>query len=243
MGKACIQAEQFFDGPIKLKGSFDRYMKDFYRCVMSADETVGRILQALDETGAREDTLVVFAGDNGFFFGEHHLVDKRLPYEEALRVPLLVRYPAGFGPGQAVPQMVLNIDVCPTILDFCGVKAPANIAGRSLRPLVTGAAPGNWRTEMFYEYDERIWQSPALVAVRTERYKYIEYIDPADTNELYDLSVDPNEMRNVILNTGYAAVLADMRGRLERLKRTTHWTPPDISKPNTPCRERRKPIS
>ncbi|MEO8026154.1 MAG: sulfatase [Bryobacteraceae bacterium] len=239
---ACIQAEEFFDGPIKMKGSYERFIKDFYRSVVSADEAVGRVLNALDETGQANDTLVVFAGDNGFFLGEHGLVDKRLPYEESMRIPLLMRYPAGFRAGQAPPQMALNLDICPTVLDFCGVPTPANVAGRSLRPVLTGARGVPWRNEIFYEYVERIWQSPALVAVRTDRYKYIEYLDPADTNELYDLAVDEHEMRNVIRETGYAPVLRDMKARLERLKRTTAWTPPDLSKPNTPCRPRRHPI-
>jgi len=239
---ACIQAEEFFDGPIKLKGSYDRYIKDFYRSVMSADEAVGRVLNALDETGQANDTLVVFTGDNGFFLGEHGLIDKRLPYEESLRTPLLVRYPALFRAGRAPAQMSLNLDICPTILDCCGCAVPANIAGRSLRPLLTGNHASPWRDEMFYEYVERIWQSPALVAVRTERYKYIEYLDTADTNELYDLAVDEHEMRNVIREAGYAPVLRDMKSRLERLKKTTGWTPPDLSKPNTPCRPRRRPI-
>src|SRR6185369_2867054 len=103
--KACIQAEEFFDGPIKMKGSYERYIKDFYRSVVSADDAVGRILDALEQTGQAADTLVVFTGDNGFFLGEHGLVDKRLPYEEALRVPLLMRYPAGFQGAQAAPEM------------------------------------------------------------------------------------------------------------------------------------------
>jgi arylsulfatase A-like enzyme len=243
VGKACIQAEQFFDGPIKLKGSFDRYMKDFYRSVMSADESIGRILRALDDSGSSEDTLVVFAGDNGFFLGEHHLIDKRLAYEESMRIPLLMRYPKGFGPGQCVSRMVLNLDVCPTVLDFCAVEAPRNIAGRSLRPLLEGRAEENWRKEILYEYDERIWQSPALVAIRTERYKYIEYLDPASSNELYDLVIDPGEMRNLIGDPQYMAVSVELRQRLDRLKRTTQWTPPDLSKPNTPCWVRKKPVS
>ncbi len=242
VARACIQATDFFDGPIHLKGSYDRYMKDFYRCVMSADAAVGRILDSLDRTGAAADTLVVFTGDNGFFFGEHRLVDKRLPYEESLRVPILVRYPNAVSSGRAVSEMALNIDICPTVLDYCGLPTPSNVAGRSLRPLLGARPPHHWRTEMFYDYAERIWQSPAVVAVRTERYKYIEYIEPADTNELYDLKLDPHENHNAIRDAAYAPVLADLHSRLERLKRETAWTPPDMSKPNTPCWTRRRPI-
>ena len=93
---------------------------------------------------------------------------------------------------------------------------------------------------MFYEYAERIWQCPALVAVRTDRYKYIEYLDKANTNELYDLLVDPGEMRNVIGDAGYRATLKDMQVRLARLKKETAWTAPDLTEPNSPCPSRKE---
>jgi N-acetylglucosamine-6-sulfatase len=138
--------------------------------------------------------------------------------------------------------MALNIDICPTILDLCGAPVPKNVAGRSLRPLLTGQNVRNWRDELFYEYAERIWQSPALLAVRTGRYKYIEYLDPASTNEFYDLAVDEHEMRNLIGDPQYRSQVADLQARLARLKRETAWTPPDLSQPNTACRQRRRPI-
>jgi N-acetylglucosamine-6-sulfatase len=138
-------------------------------------------------------------------------------------------------------QIVLNLDVFPTVLDVCGVKGgrPSPTA-RSLRPLFAGAAPKQWRTDMFYEYAERIWQCPALVAVRTDRYKYIEYLDKANTNELYDLLMDPGEMRNVIAEPGYRATLQDMQARLARLQKETAWTAPDLSQPNSPCPARKE---
>jgi arylsulfatase A-like enzyme len=137
--------------------------------------------------------------------------------------------------------MALNIDVFPTIMDYCGVATRANVAGKSLRPLLSGQKVA-WRDEMFYDYRERIWQSPALVAARTERYKLIEYLEPPVTYELYDLEVDPGEMRNVVNDPRYSQVRGDMQKRLERLKRTTGWTPPDLSKPNTACLDRAQPI-
>jgi arylsulfatase A-like enzyme len=242
VANSCIEADRFFDGPRQLKGSWERYIKDFYRCVMSADRAVGMILDALDRKKIAEDTLVIFVGDNGFFLGDHRLVDKRFPYEEALRVPMLMRYPRLVRAGRTVTGMALNIDICPTVLDICGVPVPKNVAGRSLRPMLTGPAPSQWRQDMFYEYAERIWQCPAVVAVRTDRYKYIEYLDPASTNELYDLLVDPQEMRNVIGEPGYAGILAEMKQRLARLKRETAWTPPVAEGPNSPCPKRDKPV-
>lgn len=242
VANSCIQADKFFDGPDQLKGGWDRYIKDFYRSVMSADEAVGQVLDALDRKKLAEDTLVIFVGDNGFFLGEHKMVDKRFAYEEALRVPMLMRYPRLIRPGRAVTAMALNIDICPTVLDLCGATVPANVAGRSLRPLLDGPRPQQWRTEMFYEYAERIWQCPALVAARTERHKLIEYLDPASSDELYDLLADPQEMRNVIRDPGYAQMLADMRRRLARLKKETGWTPPVAPGPNSPCPKREKPV-
>jgi N-acetylglucosamine-6-sulfatase len=239
---SCIQVDKFFDGPDQLKGGWDRYIKDFYRSVMSADAAVGKVLDALDRKKLAQNTLVIFVGDNGFFLGEHHMVDKRFPYEDALRVPMLMRLPGGASAGTTVSRMALNIDICPTVLDFCGVAVPKNVAGRSLRPLVSGRAAQAWRTDMFYEYAERIWQCPAVVAVRTERHKYIEYLDPADTNELYDLVIDPQEMRNVIGEASYAATLADMKSRLGRLKKETGWTPPVAPGPNSACPQRKTPV-
>jgi N-acetylglucosamine-6-sulfatase len=243
VANSCIEADRFFDGPRQLKGGWDRYIKDFYRSVMSADQAVGMVLEALDRKNLTADTLVIFVGDNGFFLGEHRLVDKRFPYEEALRVPALIRYPRFVPAARTVTGMALNIDICPTILDFCGVPVPGDIAGRSLRPLLQdGAARPAWRQDFFYEYAERIWQCPALVAVRTGRHKYIEYLDAASTNELYDLLVDPLEMRNLIRDPGYAGVLGDMQRRLARLKKETGWKPPVATGPNSPCPGREKPV-
>ncbi|MBL8218559.1 MAG: sulfatase [Bryobacterales bacterium] len=241
IAQSCIEADRFFDGPRQLKGSWQAYVKDFYRSVMSADRTVGRILDALEEKKLTQDTLVIFVGDNGFFLGEHRLVDKRFPYEEALRVPMLMRYPRLIPPGTVSTQIVLNLDIFSTVLDVCGAKGgnPSPTA-RSLRPLFNGTAPKQWRTDMFYEYAERIWQCPALVAVRTDRYKYIEYLDKASTNELYDLLIDPSEMRNVIADAGYRATLKDMQSRLARLKKETAWQAPGISQPNSPCPTRKE---
>lgn len=241
VGGSCIQADRFFHGPRQLKGSWDRYIKDFYRCVMSADRAVGQILDTLDRLKLTDNTLVVFVGDNGFFLGEHRLVDKRFAYEEALRIPMLMRYPGAVTAGTVVPQIVLNIDVCPTILDFCGATVPTNISGKSVRPLLNGGGRVAWREEMLYDYRERIWQTPALVAIRTERFKYIEYLEGSRGEELYDLLVDPGEMRNLAPDKRHAALRADMRRRLERLKEQTGWTPPDTSRPNTPCLQLEKP--
>jgi len=232
---ACLQVDRFHHGPEPLKGGWEPYIRDFYRCILSADRAVGRIVGALEERGILDHTVVIFAGDNGFSLGEHHLVSKRFPYEENIRIPLLMRYPKVIRPGTVIEDMVLNIDVCPTVLDFCGAPVPSNVAGRSVRPLLGNRASVAWRRQMFNEYAERIWGYPALTCVRTERYKYIEYVDPASTNELYDLLLDPREMRNVIAEARYGPVLADMRNRLIQLKKEAGWKPPVATGPNTPC--------
>jgi arylsulfatase A-like enzyme len=233
VAEAGIRIDRFRGGPAsKTDGKWQPWIKDFYRCITAADDNVGKILQALDKRGIAEDTLIIFAGDNGFFLGEHGLIDKRFAYEESLRIPLLVRYPRRIKSGQTPSEMALNIDVCPTILDYCGVKPVAPVAGKSLAPVMEGQ-PTDWRKDFLYEYDEpgfrlskQGFPMPHVLAVRGDRYKYIEHLESnADKFELYDLKKDPKEMRNLIDDPAHAQVLSDMKRRLQRLQRETRWQP------------------
>lgn len=192
-------------------------IKNYYRTLAAVDESTGRILDLLKENGQLDNTVVVFAGDNGFFLGEHGLGDKRAMYEESIRIPFLVRYPKMIKPGSVFNDMVLNIDVCPTFLDLAGVKAPEGIQGTSMRPVFDGN-DANWREDWLYEYN---WEAearrrPGIRGVRTKRWKYITYLDDVNKPELYDLRNDPMEMRNVIDVPSCSKVLEDMKARLER---------------------------
>ena len=218
---------------VKLKGGdWQRYIKDFYRCVTAADDEVGKVLDALDKRGIADDTLVIHVGDNGFMQGEHGILNKRLAYEESLRIPMLVRYPRRIPAGRTPGEMALNIDVFPTILEYCGVKAPEPVAGRSLVPILEGKKV-DWRKEFFYECDEPTFllsrtgkPMPHVVAVRTERYKTIVYDTvPSDTNELYDLEKDPREMRNVWSNPAYAEIRTKMSQLVFDTMKQVEYTP------------------
>jgi arylsulfatase A-like enzyme len=160
--------------PAKAKFSDDK--RNYMRCVTAVDENVGRILTALDEHGLARDTVVVFVGDNGYYFGEHGLGDKRSAYEESLRIPLLLRYPGGVAPGRTMDETVLNLDLAPTFLELGGVKVLPEMHGRSWAPLLGGTADG-WRDCFLYEYwQERQYpNTPTIAAVRTNTHKLITY--------------------------------------------------------------------
>lgn len=193
-------------------------IRNYYRTLAAVDDSVGRILKTLEDAGALDDTLVVFAGDNGFFLGEHGLGDKRAMYEESIRIPLVMRYPRMLVPGSVIEPMVLNIDICPTFLELAGVTVPTDVQGQSLAPLFRDHRH-KIREDWLYEYN---WEAeakrrPGIRGVRTERWKYITYLDEENIPELYDLANDPLEMKNIINDPANAEVLSDMKRRLEKL--------------------------
>src|SRR2546423_4640112 len=122
----------------------------YFRTISAADDCLGRILQTLDDLKLADNTIVIFASDNGYYLGEHTLGDKRSAYEESMRIPLIVRFPKTVAAGGVIDQMALNIDLAPTLLDFAGVAIPATMQGRSWRPLLEGK-PADWRKVFFYE--------------------------------------------------------------------------------------------
>ena len=204
---------------------------DYYRALQAVDESVGRLLRALEEQGELDRTLFVFTSDNGFFHGEHRRGDKRLAYEEALRIPLLIRYPKRVRPGSQVGQMALSIDLAPTILDYAGVRPPRSVQGRSLRPVLEGRQT-SWRRSFLYEYWVDLTPTiPAMLAVRTEDWKYVRYPDIEDLDELYDLRNDPHEMRNLSRDPAHAARREEMRRELDRLLRETGYRGPESVRP------------
>jgi arylsulfatase A-like enzyme len=202
-----------------LKWKYQRYIKDYLRCIASVDDNIGRVLEYLDRAGLAESTLVVYTSDQGFFLGDHGWYDKRFMYEECLRTPLLVRWPNRIRPNQLQDAMTLNIDFAPTFLELAGLKTPPDIQGRSLVPLLRGERPGDWRKSFYYRYyhDPGHHNTRAHYGVRTETHKLIHFWTK-DQWECYDLSTDPNELRNVYNDPKYAAVVRDLKKELERLK-------------------------
>ncbi|HUW18837.1 MAG TPA: sulfatase/phosphatase domain-containing protein [Sedimentisphaerales bacterium] len=220
-GDTKIKPPEGLTGPALKKWKYQRYIKDYLRCVASVDDNVGRLLRYLDESGLAESTVVVYTSDQGFFLGDHGWFDKRFMYEESLRMPLLVRYPREIRAGTVNRDIVLNLDFAPTFLGFAGVAVPADMQGGSFRSLLGGKTPKDWRTSMYYHY----YEYPAAHAVkrhygiRTKRYKLIHFYYDIDAWELYDLKKDPHELNNLYGKTGYENVTQELKAELERLRK------------------------
>jgi arylsulfatase A-like enzyme len=202
----------------------------YFRCVSAADDNVGRLLQALDELGLAEDTVVVFTSDNGYYLGEHGLGDKRSAYEESLRVPMLARYPRQFAKGSTRDEMVLNIDIAPTFLELAGVAVPKEMQGRSWVPVVTGKNPA-WRQSFLAEYffEARFPTTPTVVAVRTRDAKLIKYPGHDEWTELFDLAKDPYETKNLIRDPQQRDLLARMTAEFDAQVKATGFVIPDYA--------------
>ncbi|MBP90740.1 MAG: acetylglucosamine-6-sulfatase [Planctomycetaceae bacterium] len=205
----------------KETGTPDETVRDRWRMLAACDDGVGKLFAALEKREQLDDTIIVFASDHGYWYGEHGLsVERRLAYEEAIRVPLLVRYPRKFAAGGLRDELALSIDLAPTLLELAGVSIPAYIDGRSLVPLLSGDSPADWRTSFLIEYNTdtvfpRVYKM-GYKAIRTERYKYIRYNELEDMDELYDLANDPYEMHNVIDDRDSRATLKLLQSELEK---------------------------
>lgn len=200
---------------------YQTFVKDYYRCLAGVDENLGLMLDALKKLGFEENTMVVFSGDNGFFIGEHHFFDKRFMYEESIRVPLLVRYPRMIKAGRTSSQMILNVDIAPTLLDIAGVNvSPYSMDGRSFKPLLQGKKT-NWREDFLYEYYEYPGAHSGRKnrGVRTKRWAFIHFFEEPQEYELYDLLNDPHEMKNLVHDPQYSSVVKRLRKRMTELRK------------------------
>lgn len=203
---------------------YQRYVKDYLRCVKSVDDGIGQILDYLDESGMADNTIVIYSSDQGWYLGEHGWYDKRWMYEESLKTPLLVRWPNQVKAGSVNDDIVSNLDFASTFLDAAGVEVPEDMQGRSLVPLCQGNTPDDWRKSFYYHYYEN--PGPHNVArhygVTTGEYKLIHlyFLDgeKIDDWELFDLKNDPNELENLIDNPDYEQVRLDLLKELDRLK-------------------------
>jgi len=224
--------------------AYQRYIKDYLRVVQSIDDNVGRMLDALDQAGLSENTLVVYTSDQGFFLGDHGWYDKRFMYEESLRMPFILRYPKEAAAGSVNEDIVLNVDFPALFLDLADIPVPADFQGRSLRPLLRGETPPDWRRAMYYRYwmNKAHHNVAAHYGVRTKTHKLVYYYydgcgqPGADEGhfagrggvasldglppewELFDLEQDPAELRNVYDEPAYAAVREELRGILHSLQ-------------------------
>lgn len=182
------------------------------RCLAAIDESTSRVLAALEAVGKLDNTLIVFTSDHGYLWGEHGKGDKRWPYEESIRIPWLMRLPGRIGAGRISDALAQTIDLAPTCLELAGVPIPAWMQGRSLLPLFGGGTPSHWRDSLLIEYqqDPKYPEVGTYSGVRTTRWKYASFTDPAQTDMLFDLNADPYEINNLWNDAAYTAVKNDL---------------------------------
>ena len=201
---------------------YQRYMHDYLGCIKAVDESVGRVLKYLDDEGLSENTIVIYSADQGFFLGEHGWFDKRWIFEESLRAPLLVRWPGVTKTASTTRDIVSNLDFAETFLDAAGVPIPKEMQGRSMRPVLAGQTPADWRKAFYYQYYE--YPQPHHVrphyGVITDRYKLVQFYGTGeDYTELFDLKEDPRELKSVSGQPAYAATEKELQGELARLRK------------------------
>jgi arylsulfatase A-like enzyme len=205
----------------RMRWFYQIYLQDYLACVASVDESVGRLLNYLDESGLAANTIVVYTSDQGFYLGEHGWFDKRFMYEESLRTPLVFRWPGVTKPGQVNDRMVSNVDFAETFLEAAGVGVPADMQGRSLAALLRGESPADWRQSFyyhFYEDEDSDHHVPRHEGVTNGRAKLIHFYKIGDW-ELFDLQRDPHELVNVYGRPEYAKMQAELVTELERLRK------------------------
>ena len=203
---------------------YQRFIKDYVRCIDGLDDQVGRILSFLDETGLAKNTLVIYSSDQGFFTGEHGWAEKRWMYEESFKSPLLMRWPKVIKPGTKISALVQNIDLAPTLMKVAGMKAPHSVHGLALQPILSGKEPTFWRKDLLYQYfdggtpnNRGPYNMPRHEGVRDQRYKLISFYEYGKW-EFYDLKKDPNEVRNAIDAPAMKPQIERLKNRLNQLK-------------------------
>ena len=212
---------------------YQQYIKDFLRCGRVLDENVGRLLRFLDDQGLAENTVVLYTADQGHFLGEHGFFSKRFMYDESMRMPLIIRYPEQIKPHTVNSDMISNVDLAPTLLELAGIPIPESMQGRSFLANLLGRTPKDWPDAVYYHYWQHLLHRhvTAHYGIRTKDAKLIFYYGlplgmtdfpavPADW-EFFDLTRDPNEMRDAYADPNYASQIAALKQRLDDFKQTT----------------------
>jgi arylsulfatase A-like enzyme len=209
---------------------YQKFIKDYLRGVAGIDENIGRLLSYLDQAGLTRDTVLIYTSDQGYFLGEHGFFDKRIMYEESLRMPFVIRYPREIDPGSRLDDIILNTDFAPLFLDYAGLQVPDRIQGTSFRANLQGKTPITWRKSMYYRYWLHQVQRPAHFGIRSERYKLIFFygaplgMKGAHTEatppgwEFYDLAADPTEAHNAYHDPQYGDVIQELKERLKKIR-------------------------
>jgi len=211
-----------------VRWKYQRYIKDYLRCIASVDDNVGRVLDYLDESGLAENTIVFYSSDQGFYLGDHGWFDKRFMYEESYRMPLAARWPGHISPGSDNTDLVSNLDFAETFLELAGVEPPADMQGTSLAPLLRGKTPDNWQKSLYYHY----YEFPAVhmvrrhYGVRTDRYKLMHFYNTGEW-EFFDLKQDPLELKSQYGSPEYQDTVKKLKSELAALQR--RYNVPDDS--------------
>lgn len=212
------------------KAIYQKLIRDYLRCAATVDDNIGKLLDALDEMGIADNTIVVYVADQGYFLGEHGFYDKRMFYEESARMPFVIRYPKCIPAGKRVNELVLNVDFASTLCDFAGVKSPEGTQGRSFKDVLAGKTPKDWRKSIYYRYWTQHDIRPGHIGVRNERYKlmflYGDRLNMTGSSdykstpswEFYDLQKDPKENHNAYGEKEYESVIREMKKEMMRLR-------------------------
>jgi arylsulfatase A-like enzyme len=224
------------------KWRYQRYIKDYLRCIDSVDDNVGRILDYLEENGLMDNTVIIYSSDQGFYLGEHGWYDKRWMFEESLAMPLIVRWPGVTSPGSRINKLVQNIDYAPTFCEIAGITPPDDMQGRSLKPIINDSN-ARWRTSIYYHYYEypNIHNVPPHEGIRTDRYKLINFYKNDGFN-LFDLKNDPSELTDLSNTPEYCDILQQMKRRLADLRKQYDVPPLDATKVEPKLREPAYPL-
>ncbi|MCB1234953.1 MAG: sulfatase, partial [Verrucomicrobiae bacterium] len=204
-----------------VRWKYQRYVKNYLRCIKGVDESVGRMMDTLQSLGLSENTIVIYSSDQGFYVGDHGWYDKRWMYEESLSMPFIAKWPGVTAPGSRSRAMIQNLDYAETFLDVAGVEIPADMQGRSLAPLLKGETPADWRHSIYYHYYEypSVHMVPRHYGIRTERYKLMHFYQFGDEWEFYDLEKDPDELSNLYNDPAYSERIAATKRELETLRK------------------------
>lgn len=203
-----------------VRWKFQRYAKNYLRCVKGVDESLGRLRAALKELGLDENTVVIYSSDQGFYIGDHGWYDKRWMYEESLKMPFIVKWPGVTAPGSRNTHLIQNLDYAETFLELAGAPIPGDMQGLSLVPLLQGKSPAHWRRSIYYHYYEypSYHMVPRHYGIRTERHKLMHFYQFGDEWELYDLQTDPDELLNLYGQLEQAQLTARLKQQLVALQ-------------------------
>ena len=213
--------EANLSGKELVRWKFQRYAKNYLRCVRGVDDSVGKIQDTLKNLKLDDNTVVIYSSDQGFYIGDHGWYDKRWMYEESLMMPLIVKWPGVTKPDSRSVQMVQNLDYAQTFLEMAGAEIPSNMQGRSLVPILKNGKADDWRDSIYYHYYEypSVHMIPRHYGIRTERYKLIHFYQFGNEWEMYDLKEDPDELTNIYGKADKKSLQKDLKEQLVAIRK------------------------